>query len=446
MNKINLSLSILILVVTVFLFEKSAFGQSSVTSGGDSLILEQVIQAVVQSHPTVKDAEEALNAADAKIAMAKSSFLPNIDASGSYSRVGPVPSIPFPINGVVENFKLFPADNFNASLNFHETVYDFGKTKKSVQYEGENRKLAEQDIQLVKQRLSQVVANTFFALVYLQDARNIKKEQLNTLKEHLEFVQKKKETGSATQYEILTIQVKISGVESQLIDLETSSTVMYSLLNTMMGQPDGDIHPVKKSFNVQLPMLRLDSMISYADANRYEMKMARQMEAISQFRYDVVKTQDLPIVNIFASGGNKNGYVPDLNTFKWNFAAGFGINVPIFDGNRKHNNLLLATSSIKSANYQTEATHRNITNEVVQSQASLNSSQKKLDQALLQLTQAEQAFDLAKVSYQSGAITNLDLLDATTSLSETRLLLLKARIDHALSIYTLKLALGDRIY
>jgi outer membrane protein len=446
MSRFNLFQLIISLVVISFITMEKSSGQASVNSTNDSLVLEQVIVSVLQTHPTVKAAEEALNAADAKIALAKSGILPNVDASASYSRVGPVPSIPFPINGVVENFQLFPADNYNASLNIVETIFDFGKTSKSIGFETENKKLAEQSIEQTKQKLSMLVLNTFFSLVYLQDGINIKKEQLKTLQEHLEFVQKKLQTGSATQYEILTTQVKISGNESQLIDLETAFQVQLSVLNTLMGQPESTFHPVKKTFSVQLPLINSDSMLSYADQNKYEMKMARQKEIISQSRYNMVKTQELPAVNLFASGGNKNGYVPDINAFKWNFAAGIGISVPIFDGTRKHNNLLQASSAIKSTGFETEMIHRNIINEVVQSQANLSSSQKKLDQATLQLAQAEKAYSLAKVSYQSGTITNLDLLDATTDLSESRLLLLKARIDHALSIYMLKLSLGDRIY
>ena len=150
-----------------------------------------------------------------------------------------------------------------------------------------------------------LVLNTFFSLVYLQDGINIKKEQLKTLQEHLEFVQKKLQTGSATQYEILTTQVKISGNESQLIDLETAFQVQLSVLNTLMGQPESTFHPVKKTFSVQLPLINSDSMLSYADQNRYEMKMARQKEIISQSRYNMVKTQELPAVNLFASGGTR---------------------------------------------------------------------------------------------------------------------------------------------
>jgi outer membrane protein len=43
-------------------------------------------------------------------------------------------------------------------------------------------------------------------------------------------------------------------------------------------------------------------------------------------------------------------------------------------------------------------------------------------------------------------ITNLDLLDATLTVAESRLQLLKSKIDYSVSLYRLKMALGDRLY
>jgi len=71
---------------------------------------------------------------------------------------------------------------------------------------------------------------------------------------------------------------------------------------------------------------------------------------------------------------------------------------------------------------------------------------KKIGQFELQLRQALKAYTLAETSFESGVITNLDLLDANTSVSESSLMLLKARIDYAASVYKLKAALGERIY
>ena len=48
------------------------------------------------------------------------------------------------------------------------------------------------------------------------------RQRLKTLQEHLDFIEKKLITGSATQYEILSTKVKISSVESMGIDLQTN--------------------------------------------------------------------------------------------------------------------------------------------------------------------------------------------------------------------------------
>ncbi len=76
----------------------------------------------------------------------------------------------------------------------------------------------------------------------------------------------------------------------------------------------------------------------------------------------------------------------------------------------------------------------------------MNAAAKKINQYNLQLAQALEAYSLATISFNAGTITNLDLLDSNTAVSESRLLLLKARIDYTASIYKLKAALGERLY
>jgi len=60
------------------------------------------------------------------------------------------------------------------------------------------------------------------SLVYLQEAMKIKDTQIETLKQHLEFIQKKEETGSSTEYEVLSTKVRLSNAENQKVDIETA--------------------------------------------------------------------------------------------------------------------------------------------------------------------------------------------------------------------------------
>lgn len=451
MNKHQFSIIFLFMVLTVLLTGPDSSGQESKPSGGapklsDTLSLDQVLAAVVQNHPSVKEAEEALNTADARIGLAKSVLYPNVDASANYTRIDPVSSFSFPIGGKTVEIQLPTQDNYSAGLNYSQVLYDFGKTSRNVAVEKESKTLASETVEQVKQKLCLAAASCYFTLSYLQKAIGIKDEQIKTLNEHLQSDVKKQATGSATEYQILTTRVKISGVESQKTDLENALRVQLTVLNTLLGEPESSIHHVTPDVMVSIPSVPADSAISFAYANREEIKIAREKESLAQLKLQMTKAQNFPVLSAFATGGYKNGYIPDLYALKANFTAGIGIRVPIFDGNRKKYNVAMAQSSIESAAYETDLAQRNITTEVIQARTNLLSSQKKVDLFTMQLKQAQQAFDLAKVSYASGAITNLELLDAETALADSELQLMKAKVDLSASLFQLKNALGLPLY
>jgi outer membrane protein len=418
-------------------------GENQVAPDKDSLVINQVIKDVVNNFPSVKQAEEAINAAESRIGLARTGYYPDLDVSASYNHLGPLTEITIPNMG---HILLYPADNYAAAVNLHQNIYDFGKTSKNISLEKENKALAELSLDQVKQNLSLTVVSNFFALAFLQEAIIIKQKELQNLEDHLDFVKKKKETGSATQYELLSTQVRISAVESQQVDLQTAQTVQISVLNNLLGLPEKTGHSVKYDLNTKIPDVPEDSMVSYAVNHRDEMMIARKNTDVAESRYQVIKAQNNPSFNLFATGGAKNGYFPNLDQMKMNYVVGAGIRVPIYDASRTKYNLQQANSSIISSGYETETTRRKVTNNVVENETRLKAAQQKVDQYQLQLDQATEAYNLAETNFKAGAITNLDLLDASTTLSESSLLLLKARIDYMVSIYRLEASLGLRLY
>jgi outer membrane protein len=438
-RKLNKFVLILLLFAGLFQIGK-AKGQSLVT---DSLSLNDIIREVTTNHPLVKKAMEDLNVSDAKIGLAESNYQPNIDFTSSYSRMGPISTISIPDMG---SFSFAPHDNYSATINVNQTIYDFGKTEKSILLEKQGKELNLQSVEQVKQKLSQAVIANYYTLVYLQEALKIKDQQLQTLNEHLKFIKKKQETGSATQYEVLTTEVRISTIENQRTDLETARQVQVCQLNSLLGKPESTKQQVKRDMSISLPGLQDDALITTAIQNRDEMKLASEKAKLAQLRYNLTDTQNNPVLNGFLSGGIKNGYIPYLYDPKGNFVAGIGLKIPVFDGKRNKYNLAQAQSAIQSNDQETEIARRNIVNEVVEGEANVKASQKKVEQGELQLRQATQAYTLAKTSFDAGVITNLELLEGSTAVSESRLQLLKAKIDYAVSLYKLKSATGERLY
>lgn len=410
----------------------------------DSLTLSGILNVVMNNYPTLEKAAKELDAANAKISLTKTAYLPDINFSTSYNRIGPVSSITF----AGKDLELYPANVYNATISVNQNIYDFGKTAKNVALDEKNKEMVQLTTDQTKQQLSMVVMGSYYSICFLQEAIQIKDDQLNTLNQHLQFVEKKEATGSATQYDILTTKVRISVIENQKTDLQTALQVQICQLNSFLGKPQDNPLLLRQGVYVQDVIPTVDSLCNTAFANRNEMKIAHQKEEISHMRLNVIKVQNNPSLNFIANGGYKNGYFnADFeDTGKLNFVVGVGFKVPIFDANRSKYMKVQANAYVDESQLETEIIRRNITNEVVESRANAEAALKKVKQSELQLHQAMQAYKLAEVSYQAGTITNLDLLESYTALSESKLALFKTKIDYTVNLQKLKIALGERIY
>lgn len=417
--------------------------KSETEQNSDSLKLKDIIEMVVTNHPTVKAAEEAINNANAKIGLAKSGYYPETDISANYSNIGPVTKLTIPSMGT---FQLFPENNYSASVNYRQLIYDFGRTNRNIELEKEGREIDLQVVARIKQKLSLVTLNNFYALVFLQAAIQIKEQQLATLREHLDYIKKMMATGSATEYHVLSTKVKISTIESQRVDLVAALAAQQASLNSLIGNDQSSRPVVKNELGVEIPGIPADSVLSFAFHHRDEVLLDEKKTSLAQLRYDLIQLHNKPLISIQASGGVKNGYIPDLNKLLPNYVVGMGIRIPLFDGIKNRYNVAQAKSTITSLSFESESTKRNVSTEIYEAESYMIAAAKKISQFELQRDQALKAYSLAKISFNAGTITNLDLLDANTSVSETRLMLLKARIDYTLSVYKLKVAIGERLY
>ena len=246
-NRIN-NRSVLMIILMSLFITNIIVGQVALETKmkpvNDSLSLKNIIERVITSHPSVKAAEEAINNANARIGLAKTGYYPEVDVTANYSNLSPVTKITIPSMG--GTFQLYPENNYSASINYRQLIYDFGRTRQNIELENGNKALSEQTLEHVKQKLSLLSVNNFYTLVFLQAAIKIKEEQLAALNQHLQYVEKMMATGSATEYQVLTTKVKISTVQSQLVDLVAALTAQQASLNSLIGN-DQTAHPVVKT-------------------------------------------------------------------------------------------------------------------------------------------------------------------------------------------------------
>ena len=427
-------------IVTTVLLSATIISTKAQTNV-DSLSFKTIVERVTKANPLVKQAEERINSAQWKEKLTESAYMPNVSASASITRLYPIPAFDF---GAM-HFQMVPDFSADCGIKVNQLIYDFGKTKDSRGLSQTNTEINRLSVEQLKQQLSLATAGYFFTLEYIQSAISIKNEELKTLKQHLEYIGKKQQTGSATEYEILSTKVRISITETQLTDLQTSLTVQTSHLNRIMDTTLTNIG-VKDDINAEKPVSMEDSLISYATGHRDDALIMEKKNAIAQWNYKMASSEYSPSLMFIGGTGFKNGYLPGVNDMKFNYLAGLSLNVPIFDGNRKHIKKQIAGSGIAETNFEKENLRNTISDEVKENFVSLQVAQQKINQANVQLEQAQKAYDHAQTNYSAGTITNLDMLDASNALSESKLQLLKAQIDYKLYYVKFKVAIGERLY
>ncbi|ADQ78424.1 outer membrane efflux protein [Paludibacter propionicigenes WB4] len=432
-------------VILLLLPALVAHGQSASKISGDSLSLSQILNEVIYNYPSIKKAQSDIESSDARIGLAKTAYLPDVNLAGSFALLGPTTSLTMPGLG---SFHLYPPDSYSAAINISQTIYDFGKTDKNIAFAKQNKELVGLSVDQLKQKLSGMLVGNYYSIVFVQEALKIKEEELNTLNVHLQFVQKKAATGSATNYEILTTKVRISTIENQKTDLLNTLQIQLSQLNSFLGKQQDTKLTVKKSLLSPQIIAANDSLYNFAINHRSEMKIARQKNILTDTHLKIVNAQNNPTLNFNGTGGIKNGYFNNKyqDVGKLNYVVGIGLKVPIFDANRTKYNRIQAQSEIKSNLQDTELTRRAIINEVIESKSNTETALKKVNQSELQLEQAEQAYSLADTNFKAGVITNLDLLDSSTAVAESKLALLKTKIEYSINFLKLKIALGEQIY
>lgn len=404
----------------------------------DSLTLDAAIQTVLSGHPLIRQAMEEIQASSARVDQGKTKNLPFSDLDLSYERLGPVPELDF----LGAPFKLYPENNYDAHVTLRQTVYDFGKTRASVEASEAAVQAAADNVDLIKSNLIYQTANTFYAILFLQRSITIQQQQIDALNGHLDLARKRVESGSATDYDIISTRVRVAAAENQKVDYQTDLNKAETSFRRLLGLPAGAAPALKGSFEPDSFALDSDSLTALAQKQRPEVRQARDAVRSAELQKNIVSLQDKPSLNFNFMYGFKNGFIPNLDVFRGNFAAGLAAAIPIYNGSLTGYQEQEAEANIRGTQSRTTDAERMVAAEVQQAVSDVRANRTKLATAQLQIDQAQQALDMARVRYQSGIITNLDLIDAETALEEAQLSHLRTVYQLVLSRYTLDRAVG----
>lgn len=409
---------------------------------GDTLTLHETIIRVINTYPSVKQADEAVKSAGYNVKMAQASLLPVVNASASYTRVAPVAKVHF------EELDLAfdPNNNYNAGISLTQLLYDFGKNRPKIEAAKQKEELARIRKESIYQSLVLNTIQMYYLNCFTREAIRIKRQQLGDYDEMLRQTEVRAKSGSATSFDLLNTQVSQSNIKTQLTDLSSTLHIQQRQLSILADTVISGEILLSTDLKIQPTLANLDQLLSAAYIQRPEMQMAVKQVSIARLEESAARRAYNPSLDLSASAGGKNGYPKHIDRIKLNYHAGVTLSIPLYEGGRRKQTTSLAKSAYNSAIYQQELIAKQVQQQVSDNYYTLESDYSKALQLQQQVVLARQAYEQAKVNYAAGSITNLELLTSSTNLSDSELQLLQSRINYQINYYKLQVSVGVTIW
>jgi outer membrane protein len=409
----------------------------------DSLSIKEAVQLVLVRNPSLAQAEASLAATRDKTEAIKSSYYPMVNGVASYADIGPISTISL---GAGPALSLYPANNYDIHVGLDYTLWDFGKRELSLNAGKNQEAIAGDRLQGAKIALSYQVMQIFNTILLLQKGVIVSDEQIATLNRLLQVVKEKTRTGSATEFDTLTTAVQRASAENQRITLTNNLSKQRIALRVLLGLPLGAPLFLKGDFPVEPVALNSDSLIADAFQNRPEHRLSLHAQAASQIQVQSAKQEYYPAITCFATGGIKNGYIrkmpPDLNEPVPNWTVGGRLTVPIFDGFRRKHDIAEAQANERAAASGLSDVEERIWTEVLQAEADVEAALAQIAVSSLKVKQAARSFELARIRFETGTITNTDLLDEQNKYVEAEYAHVQNQYQYVISLLALDRTTG----
>jgi multidrug efflux system outer membrane protein len=295
----------------------------------------------------------------------------------------------------------------------------------------------------VRMTLVQQVATGYFHLRSLDEQLAIAKETVTTREQSVALTSTLVTGGSNPLSDLRQAEENEYTASAQVPQLEEQIQQEENALRLLLGQNPGSVAhtdpnaltPVPQNLPVGLPSRLLE--------RRPDILEAEERLAAANANIGVARAQFFPQLSISASGGVGGSDLSQIFNPAGRLVYGIGtVTQPIFEGGKLRGQLQLSEETKKEMVLNYQKTIATAFGDVSNALISVNKQRDTREQQEKLVAAAEDAARLARMRFEGGATSYLEVLTTDSTLFSDQLNLVSAREGEALSLVQLYEALG----
>ncbi len=409
------------------------------------LSVADALNTALLQNATILKAQNDLKASHGLVVQTRAVALPQLKAAGQYKYTDP--------SGIEGFFpgSSQPNENWNAGLQLVQSIYEGGKLVAAIRAANATKQQALAEYQTTVADTLLLVRLAYYDTLLAAQQITVHEASVVLLQKELEDQQHRLDAGTVPKFNVLRAEVAVANERPSLIRAKNQYRIAKNVLANLLG------YNLPRDLWEDIPLnltdtlaaapyeVNLPAAIQQALARRTELTALRQQVELSRLNIVNAKSGYKPTVQLFAGYNWYNAQFTkpvelDHDIRGWN--AGAQLSWNIFDGLLTHGKVIQADAQLAHARTDLIDRSRQIELSVRTSYSDFIEAKEVLASQAKVQEQAAEALREANARTAAGTGTQLDVLDAETSLTQARTTQILALHDYTAARARLERAIG----
>jgi multidrug efflux system outer membrane protein len=409
----------------------------------DDAQLDSTVEEALKSNADLAIAAARVDEARALVGEAQSAFFPTLDANGAASRQQLSRRTAQAFPGIPTRFT-----DYRATLDVSYEVDIFGRLRAGARAARAELQASEASRDTVRLALAAQVAKSYFTLRALDEQVLLTRETLRLREDTLGLQKKRFDGGVLSEFEYRQIEAEVAAARAQLPPLERDREREEAALSLLLGRSPRQIFEAnvarRESVDDKPAAPVLPSGVpSELLLRRADLVEAERLLAAADARVAVARAEMFPSIVLTGTLGSESAALSNLFTGPaglWQIGA--ALTQPIFAGGRLQARTDAAEARGRAAVAQYQKAIQTAFSETRSALAAQSRSLESYDAESARAEALRQTLRLARLRYDNGIASQLDVLDAERGLLAARSARIEALRAHRSAIADLFRALG----
>lgn len=420
-------------------------GLSQAQQAQDSLIisLDQAIEIALDESNSIKIADLTIEKSGYAKKGTYAALYPNINANGSYQRTLKKQVMAMDFGGQSMEISVGKWNNVNAGVSAAMPLIN-AQLWQTLKLSALNVELAVEQARSSKIAMVAQVKKAYYAVLLAQQVHEVYKDVYDNAAKSFENTENLYNVGKTSEYEYLRAQVNVKNAEPNVYSSLTAIELAIWQLKAVMGVDLDTKIGVQGSIDQYK-----DEMLSYQTSDEVNLENNSVLAQLSlqneQLERTIKMTKYQYIPTLSASFSYNYMAMGDDFDFKWNpySVAGLTLNIPVFDGFLKRNNIRQYKASQNILELNIEDTERNLKIAFKNYENEMVTFMKNYAAAESTLEMAQRSYNIAEKMYELGKATLIELNDAQLALVQAQLTMSRTVYNFMVTKAAIEELIGD---